>query len=53
MKNFEGSSDCYVVLTAHAAPSPIAAWMRSTLRRLVAATAMPPPTGDPVREAAE
>lgn len=53
MFHVEGTSDCYVNLTARAAPSPFGAWVRSTLRRLVAATATTTPIGDRVREAAE
>jgi hypothetical protein len=53
MNNSSIATERYANIAVHAGPSPLGAWLKATLVRLVSATAKPPPPRDRVREAAE
>ena len=40
-------------LAAHSGPSPVGAWLKAALKRLMTSAPKKPATRDPVREAAE
>lgn len=47
------AAERYANIVVHAGPSPLGAWLKSTLVRLMSAFAKAPPPRDRVREAAE
>jgi hypothetical protein len=47
------AADRHANIAVHVGPSPLGAWLKSTLARLMSASAKAPPPRDRVREAAE